>query len=222
MQVFMPRDTIIPTGQNELSGYQKNFKFSSKTPLECTFEVADPLPIPQTTLELPPALHKEVGVILGVVLPPISRTRNPEKMRSPVANPQRVQKGEPRKARERSRRELAQTQNPHRPDRLGPRAIPCPRCCRKTPTDIPLFARRTRITFILFDIYQKCTLCILNKNGGLPVAHIKHPSNNAPNENALLVEIYVSCLTVCTIMQIFTPGNTINWLVRDIFLYPCT
>lgn len=62
----MPHDTIIPTGQNELSGYQKNFKFSSKTPLECTFEVADPLPIPQTTLELPPALHKEVGVILGV------------------------------------------------------------------------------------------------------------------------------------------------------------
>ena len=154
MQVFMPHDTIIPTGQNELSGYQKNFKFSSKTPLECTFEVADPLPIPQTTLELPPTLHKEVGVILGVVLPPTSRTRNPEKMRSPVANPRRGQKGEPRKARERSRRELAQTQNPHRPDRLGPRAIPHPRYCRKTPTDIPLFARRTRITFILFDIYQ--------------------------------------------------------------------
>ena len=126
MQVFMPHDTIIPTGQNELSGYQKNFKFSSKTPLECTFEVADPLPIPQTTLELPPALHKEVGVFLGVVLPPTSRTRNPEKMRSPVVNSWRGQKGEPRKARERSRRELAQTQNPHRPDRLGPHAIPCP------------------------------------------------------------------------------------------------
>ena len=90
------------------------------------------------------------------------------------------------------------------------------------PPPIFLFARRTRITFILFDIYQKCTLCILNKKGGLPVAHIKYPSNNAPSENALLVEIYVSCLTVCTIMQIFTPGNTINWLVRDIFLYPCT
>lgn len=153
MQVFMPHDTIIPTGQNELSGYQKNFKFSSKTPLECTFEVADPLPIPPTTLELPPTLHKEVGVIPGVVLPPTSRTRNPEKMRSPVVNSWRGQKGEPRKARERSRRELAQTQNPHRPDRLGPRAIPCPRCCRKTPTNIPLFARQTRITFILFDIY---------------------------------------------------------------------
>lgn len=153
LQVFMPHDTIIPTGQNELSGYQKNFKFSSKTPLECTFEVADPLPIPQTTLELPPALHKEVGVFLGVVLPPTSRTRNPEKMRSPVVNSWRGQKGEPRKARERSRRELAQTQNPHRPDRLGPHAIPCPRYCRKTPTDIPLFARQTRITFILFDIY---------------------------------------------------------------------
>ena len=147
---------------------------------------------------------------------------DPEKMCSPVANPRRGQKGEPRKARERSRRELAQTQNPHRPDRLGPHAIPCPRCCRKTPTDIPLFARRTRITFILFGIYQKCTMCILNKNGCLPVAHIKYPSNNAPSENALLVEIYVSCLTVCTIMQIFTPGNTINWLVRGLFLYPCT
>ena len=153
MQVFMPHDTIIPTGQNELSEYQKNFKFSSKTPLECTFEAADPPPIPQTTLELPPTLHKEVGVIPGVVLPPTSRTRNPEKMRPPVVNSWRDQKGEPRKARERSRRELAQTQNPHRPDRLGPHAIPCPRCCRKTPTNIPLFARQTRITFILFDIY---------------------------------------------------------------------
>lgn len=141
---------------------------------------------------------------------PLSRTRGG------------ARKGEPRKDRERSRRELAQTQNPHRPDRLGPHAIPCPRYCRKTPTDIPLFARRTRITFILFDIYQKCTLCILNKNGSLPVAHIKYPSNNAPSENALLVEIYVPCLTVCTIMQIFTPGNTINWLVRGLFLYPCT
>lgn len=174
-----------------------------------------PLPTSQTTLKLSPTtLRKEVGIVLS----PTSRTRNPEKMRSPVVNSWRGQQEEPRKARERSRRELAQTQNPHRPDRLGPRAIPCPRCHRKTPTDIPLFAGRTRITFILFDIYQKCTLCILNKNGGLPVAHIKYPSNNAPSENALLVEIYVSCLTVCTIMQIFTPGNTINWLVRGIFL----
>ena len=137
-------------------------------------------------------------------------------------NSRRGQRGEPGKARGRIRRELAQTQNPHRPDRLGPRAIPCLRCCRKTPTDIPLFARRTRITFILFDIYQKCTLCILNKNGDLPVAHTRYPPNNAPSENALLVEIYVSYLTVCTIMQIFTPGNTINRLVRGIFLYPCT
>lgn len=214
MQVFMPHNTIITTGQKGLSGYQKNFKFSSKTPLECTFEVANPLPTSQTTLKLPPVLHKEVGA----VLPPTSRIRNPEKMRSPVVNSRRGQQEGSRKTRERSRRELAQTQNPHRPDRLGPRAIPCPRCRRKTPTDIPLFARRTRITFILFDIYQKCTLCILNKNGGLPVAHIKYPSNNAPSENALLVEIYVSCLIVCTIMQIFTPGNTINWLVRGIFL----
>lgn len=27
---------------------------------------------------------------------------------------------------------------------------------------------------------------------------------------------------VCTIMQIFTPGNTINRLVRGIFLHQCT
>lgn len=150
MQVFMPHNTIIPTGQKGLSGYQKNFKFSSKPPLECTFEVANPLPTSQTTLKLPPVLHKEVGA----VLPPTSRIRNPEKMRSPVVNSRRGQQEGSRKARERSRRELAQTQNPHRPDRLDPRAIPHPRYCRKTPTDIPLFARRTRITFILFDIYQ--------------------------------------------------------------------
>lgn len=174
-----------------------------------------PLPTSQTTLKLSPTtLRKEVGIVLS----PTSRTRNPEKMRSPVVNSRRGQQEEPRKARERSRRELAQTQNPHRPDRLGPRAIPCPRCRRKTPTDIPLFAGRTRITFILFDIYQKCTLCILNKNGDIPIMHIKCPPNNALSENALLVEIYVSYLTVCTIMQIFTPGNTINRLVRGIFL----
>ena len=97
MQVFMPHDTIIPTGQNELSGYQKNFKFSSKTPLECTFEVADPLPIPQTTLELPPALHKEIGI----VLPPTSRAR-PQRRCAPLSrtrggaserNPGKLEKG---------------------------------------------------------------------------------------------------------------------------------
>lgn len=110
MQVFMPHNTIIPTGQRGLSGYQKNFKFSSKTPLECTFEVANPLPTSQTTLKLPPVLHKEVGA----VLPPTSRIRNPEKMRSPVVNSRRGQQEGSRKARERSRRELAQTQNPHR------------------------------------------------------------------------------------------------------------
>lgn len=101
LQVFMPHDTIIPTGQNELSGYQKNFKFSSKTPLECTFEVAGPLPIPQTTLELPPALHKEVGVILGIVLPPTSRAR-PQRRCAPLSrtrggarkgNPGKLEKG---------------------------------------------------------------------------------------------------------------------------------
>ena len=83
MQVFMPHDTIIPTGQNELSGYQKNFKFSSKTPLECTFEVADPLPLPQTTLELPPALHKEVGV----ALPPTSPEPDPKEDAPPCREP---------------------------------------------------------------------------------------------------------------------------------------
>lgn len=97
MQVSMPHDTIIPTGQNELSGYQKNFKFSSKTPLECTFEVADPLPTPQTTLELPPALHKEVGV----VLPPTSQAR-PQRRCAPLSrtrggarkgNPGKLEKG---------------------------------------------------------------------------------------------------------------------------------
>lgn len=97
MQVFMPHDTIIPTGQNELSGYQKNFKFSSKTPLECTFEVADPLPTPQTTLELPPALHKEAGV----ALPPTSRAR-PQRRCAPLSrtrggarkgNPGKLKKG---------------------------------------------------------------------------------------------------------------------------------
>lgn len=83
----MPHDTIIPTGQNELSGYQKNFKFSSKTPLECTFEVANPLPIPQTTLELPPTLHKEVGVILGVALPPTSPEPDPKEDVLPCREP---------------------------------------------------------------------------------------------------------------------------------------
>ena len=57
MQVFMPHDTIIPTGQNELSGYQKNFKFSSKTPLECTFEVATPpSPLPKPPSNYPQRL----------------------------------------------------------------------------------------------------------------------------------------------------------------------
>ena len=214
MQVFMPHNTIIPTGQKGLSGYQKNFKFSSKTPLECTFEVANPLPTSQTTLKLSPTtLRKEVGIVLS----PTSRTRNPEKMRSPVVNSWRGQQEEPRKARGRIRRELAQTQNPHRPYRPAPRTIPCPRYHQKTPAYIPIREANSNY-FYSFRHLPKCTLCILNKNGDIPVAHIKYPSNNAPSENALLVEIYVSCLTVCTIMQIFTPGNTINWLVRGIFL----
>ena len=94
MQVFMPHDTIILTGQKGLSGYQKNFKFSSKTPLECTFEVANPLPTSQTTLKLSPTtLRKEVSI----VLPPTSRTRNPKKMRSPVVNSWRGQRENPGK-----------------------------------------------------------------------------------------------------------------------------
>ena len=77
IQVFMPHNTIIPTGQKGLSGYQKNFKFSSKTPLECTFEVANPLPTSQTTLKLSPTtLRKEVGIVLS----PTSRIRNPGKL----------------------------------------------------------------------------------------------------------------------------------------------
>lgn len=153
MQVFMPHNTIIPTGQKGLSGYQKNFKFSSKTPLE----VANPLPTSQTTLKLSPTtLRKEVGIVLS----PTSRTRNPEKMRSPVANSWRGQREEPRKARERSRRELAQTQNPHRPDRLGPRAIPCPRCRRKTPPP-PIFPylRGEPGLLLFFLTFTKNALC---------------------------------------------------------------
>lgn len=156
MQVFMPHNTIIPTGQKGLSGYQKNFKFSSKTPLECTFEVANPLPTSQTTLKLSPTtLRKEVGIVLS----PTSRTRNPEKMRSPVVNSWRGQREEPRKARERSRRELAQTQNPHRPDRLGPRAIPCPRCRRKTPPPIFPYLRGEPGLLLFFLTFTKNALC---------------------------------------------------------------
>ena len=135
MQVFMPHNTIIPTGQKGLSGYQKNFKFSSKTPLECTFEVANPLPTSQTTLKLSPTtLRKEVGIILSLT----SRARNPEKTYSPIMNSRRGQRGEPGKARGRIRRELAQTQNPHRPYRPAPRTIPCPRYHQKTPAYIPI------------------------------------------------------------------------------------
>lgn len=154
MQVFMPYDTIIPTGQNELSGYQKNFKFSSKTPLECTFEVADPLPIPQTTLELPPALHKEVGV----ALPPTSPEPDPEKMCSPVANPRRGQREEPRKARERSRRELAQTQNPHRPHRPHPAQSRAPDAAERPPPIFP-YLRGEPGLLLFFLTFTKNALC---------------------------------------------------------------
>lgn len=156
MQVFMPHNTIIPTGQKGLSGYQKNFKFSSKTPLECTFEVANPLPTSPTTLKFSPTtLRKEVGIVLS----PTSRIRNPEKIRSPVVNSRRGQREEPRKARERSRRELAQTQNPHRPDRLGPRAIPCPRCRRKTPPPIFPYLRGEPGLLLFFLTFTKNALC---------------------------------------------------------------
>lgn len=122
MQVFMPHDTIIPTGQNELSGYQKNFKFSSKTPLECTFEVVDPSPRPKPPSNYPHPPQR------GRCRPPSDiPSQTPKKMCSPVANPRRGRKGEPRKAKERSRRELTQTQNPHHPYRPAPHTIPCPR-----------------------------------------------------------------------------------------------
>ena len=82
MQVFMPHDTIIPTGQNELSGYQKNFKFYSKTPLECTFEVADPLPtypLPSTKRSVSPSLRHPEPDPKEDVLP----------CREPAAGPER-------------------------------------------------------------------------------------------------------------------------------------
>lgn len=119
MQVFMPHDTIIPTGQNELSGYQKNFKFSSKPPLECTFEVTEPLPTPQTTLELPPALHKEVGV----ALPPTSRAR-PQRRCAPLSrtrggarkgNPGKLEKGAGESSRKPKTLTAPTVPTPHNP-----------------------------------------------------------------------------------------------------------
>ena len=157
MQVFMPRDTIIPTGQNELSGYQKNFKFSSKTPLECTFEVADPLPIPQTTLELPPALHKEVGVILGVVLPPTSRTR-PQRRCAPLSRTRGgARKGNPGKLEKGAGESSRKPKIPTVPIVSAPTQS-CTPDATKRPPPIFLFARQTRITFILLT-FTKNALC---------------------------------------------------------------
>ncbi len=155
MQVFMPHDTIIPTGQKGLSGYQKNFKFSSKTPLECTFEVANPLPTSQTTLKLSPTtLRKEVGIVLS----PTSRTRNPEKMRSPVVNSRRGQQEEPRKARERSRRELAQTQNPHRPIVSAPAQSRALDAAERPPSIFP-YLRGEPGLLLFFLAFTKNALC---------------------------------------------------------------
>lgn len=55
MQVFMSHDTIIPTGQNELSGYQKNFKFSSKPLLSALLrlQTLSPHPKPPSNYPLP-------------------------------------------------------------------------------------------------------------------------------------------------------------------------
>ena len=155
MQVFMPHDTIIPTGQKGLSRYQKNFKFSSKTPLECTFEVANPLPTSQTTLKLSPTtLRKEVGIVLS----PTSRTRNPEKMRSPVVNSRRGQQEEPRKARERSRRELAQTQNPHRPIVSAPAQSRTLDAAERPPPIFP-YLRGEPGLLLFFLTFTKNALC---------------------------------------------------------------
>lgn len=147
MQVFMPHDTIIPTGQNELSGYQKNFKFSSKTPLECTFEVAGPLPIPQTTLELPPALHKEVGV----ALPPTSLEPDPQRRCAPLS---RTRGG----ASERNRRELAQTQNPHRPHRPHPAQSRAPDAAERPPPIFPYLRGKPGL-LLFFLTFTKNALC---------------------------------------------------------------
>ena len=84
MQVFMPHDTIIPTGQNELSGYKKNFKFYSKTPLECTFEVADPLPtypLPSTKRSVSPPPTSRARPRRRCA--PLSRTRGGVSKRNP-------------------------------------------------------------------------------------------------------------------------------------------
>lgn len=55
MQVFMPHDTIIPTGQNELSGYQKILNFLQKPLLSALLrlQALSPYPKPPSNYPLP-------------------------------------------------------------------------------------------------------------------------------------------------------------------------
>lgn len=158
MQVFMPHDTIIPTGQSELSGYQKNFKFSSKTPLECIFEVAGPLPIPQTTLELPPALHKEVGVILGVVLPPTSRAR-PQRRCAPLSRTRGgARKGNPGKPEKGAGESSRKPKIPTVPIVSAPTQSRAPDVAERPPPIFP-YLRGEPGLLLFFLTFTKNALC---------------------------------------------------------------
>ena len=155
MQVFMPHNTIIPTGQKGLSGYQKNFKFSSKTPLECTFEVANPLPTSQTTLKLSPTtLRKEVGIVLS----PTSRTRNPEKMRSPVVNSRRASKRNPGKLEKGAGESSRKPKIPTVPIVSAPAQSRAPDAAERPPPIFP-YLRGEPGLLLFFLTFTKNALC---------------------------------------------------------------
>ena len=155
MQVFMPHNTIIPTGQKGLSGYQKNFKFSSKTPLECTFEVANPLPTSQTTLKLSPTtLRKEVGIVLS----PTSRIRNPEKMRSPVVNSRRASKRNPGKLEKGAGESSRKPKIPTVPIVSAPAQSRAPDAAERPPPIFP-YLRGEPGLLLFFLTFTKNALC---------------------------------------------------------------
>lgn len=101
MQVFMPRDTIIPTGQNELSGYQKILNFLQKPLLSALLRLQTLSPYPKPPSNYPlPSTKRSVSSSVSSSLrypeletprrcAPLSRTRRGSRK----GNPGKLEKG---------------------------------------------------------------------------------------------------------------------------------
>ena len=196
----------------------KNFKFSSKSPLGCGFWGSTPLHAPKLPLYSLKDFQGIAGRRDAHQRYPHNHPDQPAPHTATDSRTDRRAGAFPQAHRERHLPEIYEGAHALKESTpLTPLHTP-----QKHPTYMPKFMEQPRKHFYPFRHLLKMHFVHIWQNSHLSDAHIKRIFSSALCESALF-EKSIPCISqVCTIMQIFTPGNTINRLVRSIFLHRCT